>query len=1596
MAEERRIQLAVEVDATQTRTGFDDVRREAGTMATSVERSGERAGRAIDGIGEAATGASRQMGTAERSLVGSIQRATAALEAGSRSGSRYYEVLATQRGVDRNVLEPYLAQLRAVEAAQVRSTAAVAASRPALDSVGVSAAQTAAALRGVPAQFTDIVTSLQGGQQPLTVFLQQGGQLRDTFGSAGGAARGLAGYVAGLINPFTLAAAAAGVLAVAYNQGSKEVDAYERAIVMTGNAVGTTSSQIADMARNISGIVGTQGKAATTLTAMAQSGQVAGDNLERFSRVAIELERNVGRSVEATVSDLAALGKAPLEASKKLSEQYHYLTAATYDQIHALTEQGRTEEAAAAAQQAYIDAFEERSKKLETHLGTAERSWRAVKDAAASAWDTILGVGREDTVGQKLGRASNVLMNKQAGLAEREAQGKGSDRISQQLRADIAQAQAYKAQLEGQADAANRLVAIDTGRQALDKADIEWKEQGLKLLTKQQQIEKEIADARKSGLDAGRSDQEIEQRIAAIKKRYAAPVSNDGVDAQVEAIKRRAVVEEKVAQRSRDLLESNRALGLVAEEQYIQAVEQLDVAAFEREKSRLQEELRLVAAKPNSLKDQAALRGQIAAVEEDVVTRRLQTEGQLNQLEVKRNRDAANSYANLVERAMAERDAVAAQVATQLDYNATIGRTADEVAALTAQRQAERAAMVEQAAAYAATPDLAAIYRQRAAAMRELTAAQLAGAESQRAAKAAQELDSFLDPSRAKNFGDALRDAFGGAGSAIVAMTGALTALSQKQAETDKQRGNAALLLLTGKKTEKQYAEDLATIDKKATGDRLRGYGDMAGAAAGFFGEQSRGYKALTTASQVFHAAELAATLTELVPKGISAVLNQGNGDPYTAFGRMAAMAAIVAGLGVAIGGIGGSSGGGGMSAADMQKQQGTGSVFGDANAQSDSIAASLGVLEDNSDSLIPINKGMLDALRAIEASMAGLTNLVVRVPGLVDGKNLGIATGTVATSGSMVDQTIGGTAGSLAGLALGGPLGAVVGGLLGDVASKLWGKTKKEIVDSGLQFGGSVRDLQGGTGFQQYASVDTTKSSYFGLKKKTTNSVEVAGLDPELSTQFGLVFKNVEAALDAAAIGLGVGSDRVTQVLNSLSIDETKISLKGLSGQALTDAISAVISKATDDMASAVFPELDSFRQVGEGYAQTVIRLASDYGQLDVALQSIGKQFGAVGLQSLAAREHLIELAGGIDNLVEETASFADNFLTEAERLAPVQRYVAEQLAAMGLSAVTTKDQFKALVQGLDVSTEAGAKQYAALMGLADAFAAVADGAMEAAKARGDLEGQIFDLTHTAAEATARARQVELAALDASLRPLQERIYVLQDEKSAAEAAAEAVKKAKDAAAETRRAQQQALEPFTQAITGTMAAAKSAAKALQEYQASLLVGDMSPMSKQQQVAAARDQFDAAEGSGLQAASNTYLTVLKSFGVNSLEYAKGFAAVQTRLSSEAGRLSDYGNGLPQLLLALQRMSRGVDGSHATGLDSVPFDGYRAELHRGEKVLTSAEASDYRGGAAAIERNSELLKRLIDAVETGNKSGQAVADTLRRVTRDGNALKTEPA
>lgn len=274
---------------------------------------------------------------------------------------------------------------------------------------GLSTKAYTVALRGVPAQFTDIVVSLQGGMNPLTVLLQQGGQLKDMFGGIGPATRALGGYVTGLINPFTLAAAAVATLGVGYYKGSREADEFRKSLVLTGNAAGTNVGALADLSKQISVTVGTTGAAAEVLAQLAGSGKIAGDSLATVATAALEMKDATGRAVEETVAEFVEIGKDPVEAARKLNEQYNFLTAATYSQIVALKEQGDTVGATKLLTDTYADTISTRSKEITENLGYIERAWRGVWSMTKNAGDAVAEFGRSQGIAGQLSDAQRDL-----------------------------------------------------------------------------------------------------------------------------------------------------------------------------------------------------------------------------------------------------------------------------------------------------------------------------------------------------------------------------------------------------------------------------------------------------------------------------------------------------------------------------------------------------------------------------------------------------------------------------------------------------------------------------------------------------------------------------------------------------------------------------------------------------------------------------------------------------------------------------------------------------------------------------------------------------------------------------------------------------------------------------------------------------------------------------------------------------------------------------------------------------------------------------------------------------------------------------------
>ena len=272
--------------------------------------------------------------------------------------------------------------------------------------IGQSAEFSAWQLRQVGPQITDIVTGLASGQKPLTVFIQQGGQLRDMFGGWSAAGRAVLATLSG--TTLALAAGAAGVAALAYSyaEGIRQSAAFRDAVALTGNAAGITEGAFNSLVERVSAASGATLSASREIAqGFLQSGRVSGPALEVISTAAARLAEVSGRSSEQVVGDLLAMSNGVADWARKANEQYHFVTASQLEHIRALEEQGNKQAAMVEAGQALIDHLAQQRQ----NLGYLERAIRVAKNAWSSFWDAAFDIGRTTTVEDRLARLNSLI-----------------------------------------------------------------------------------------------------------------------------------------------------------------------------------------------------------------------------------------------------------------------------------------------------------------------------------------------------------------------------------------------------------------------------------------------------------------------------------------------------------------------------------------------------------------------------------------------------------------------------------------------------------------------------------------------------------------------------------------------------------------------------------------------------------------------------------------------------------------------------------------------------------------------------------------------------------------------------------------------------------------------------------------------------------------------------------------------------------------------------------------------------------------------------------------------------------------------------------
>ncbi|EIW7136709.1 phage tail tape measure protein [Escherichia coli] len=295
---------------------------------------------------------------------------------------------------------------------------------------GISVGQYSAAMRTLPAQFTDIATQLAGGQSPFLILLQQGGQIKDSFGglspmlqalrdalfgfneesretseSAAGisdAAEALnntseaaekLGRAGGLLNTFNLAiAGTVGLLALlagAAYSSSQQFDNVARSLILMGGAGFSSMQQLNDAAKAVADNAGASlAESVDTLVQLNDTGKYTADQMSKIAKSILAMG-DAGLDTKAALADFSRLASDPIKALASLNQQYGFVDEAMMKHIITLE---KTKGKTAAANEAitlFADTMEDRSNKIVEATDNIGQAWNGIKAFSSDIFGQI-------------------------------------------------------------------------------------------------------------------------------------------------------------------------------------------------------------------------------------------------------------------------------------------------------------------------------------------------------------------------------------------------------------------------------------------------------------------------------------------------------------------------------------------------------------------------------------------------------------------------------------------------------------------------------------------------------------------------------------------------------------------------------------------------------------------------------------------------------------------------------------------------------------------------------------------------------------------------------------------------------------------------------------------------------------------------------------------------------------------------------------------------------------------------------------------------------------------------------------------------------
>lgn len=316
---------------------------------------------------------------------------------------------------------------------------------------GISVGQYTAAMRMLPAQFTDVATQLAGGQNPWLILLQQGGQVKDSFGGVIPTFRALLGSISPVMLGIGALSSATGALFYTWYAGSSTLSDFNKTLVLSGNTAGLTADRMLTLARSGQSAGLTFNQTSKALRELINAGVRAGAHFDDMSQAVARFTEASGVPVDKVAAAYGKLTTDPTSGLIAMAQQFHNVTAEQIAHVAQLQRAGDEAGALKAANDAATAGFNDQTKSIRDNMGSIETAADTLKRAFKSMWDAALDVGRPDTAQEMVTKAEAAFkkadeiwnLRKDDRYVNDEARARfWNDRETARLALDMAQQQA--------------------------------------------------------------------------------------------------------------------------------------------------------------------------------------------------------------------------------------------------------------------------------------------------------------------------------------------------------------------------------------------------------------------------------------------------------------------------------------------------------------------------------------------------------------------------------------------------------------------------------------------------------------------------------------------------------------------------------------------------------------------------------------------------------------------------------------------------------------------------------------------------------------------------------------------------------------------------------------------------------------------------------------------------------------------------------------------------------------------------------------------------------------------------------------------------